>query len=263
MTGVQVSGVFAGNPDLKPEKSRSTTLGVVWEPSASFNVSFDIYDISWSNIVNAPSFQGLVNENNPASVIRLPPSAQFPGGQIVTVLNGFVNLNRTETRGADIDIRYIARTNWGRFTTRLNTTYVDKFEEDGVENAGRNGGTVTVPRWKGFLSQDWDQGPWTVSGRVNYIHHFYQDGWPDRSLLRKIHASRAGTYPSHVPSYTTFDLFGRYNITPNFAVSASVLNIFNHTPPYDPGFDATNLYDFSQYDVRGTIYRIGASYKFR
>ena len=42
-----------------------------------------------------------------------------------------------------------------------------------------------------------------------------------------------------------------------------MLNIFNRTPPYDPGIDATNFYDFTQYDVRGTIYRVGMSYKFR
>ena len=112
LTGVQVSGFFAGNPDLEPEKSRSTTVGIVWEPNSSFNVSFDVYDISWSNIVNAPSFQSLVNANDPAVVIRLPPTPQFPGGQIVTVLNGFINVNRTETRGVDIDTRYIARTDF-------------------------------------------------------------------------------------------------------------------------------------------------------
>jgi iron complex outermembrane receptor protein len=263
ITNQQVSGVFTGNPDLQPEKSRSLTAGIVWEPTNAFNASVDVYDISWSNIVNAPSFQGIVNANNPAQVIRLPPTPQFPGGQIVTVLNGFINVNRTETRGVDFDVRYIARTTWGRFTSRLNTTYVAKFEEDGVENAGRNGGTVTVPRWKGFASLDWDQGPWTVSGRMNYIHSYYQDFLAGSFFAPQDPRFQNGTYPDRVPSYTTFDLYGRYNISANLSVSASVLNIFNRTPPYDVGFDSTNIYDFTQYDVRGTIYRIGVRYKFR
>ncbi len=203
LTGIQVSGAFAGNPNLEPEKSRSTTLGIVWEPTNAFNVSFDVYDISWSNVVNAPSFQTIVNNNNPAQVIRLPPTPQFPGGQIVTVLNGFVNLNRTETRGFDIDARYIARTNYGNWTTRLNTTYVGKFEEDGVENAGRNGGTNTIPRWKGFLSLDWDQGPWTASGRINYIGDYYQDFLAASFFTPQDPRFQNGTYPDKVPSYTT------------------------------------------------------------
>ena len=262
-TNVQVSGIFTGNPDLRPEKSRSTTAGVVWEPNNSFNASIDVYDISWSDIVNAPSFQSIVNTNNPAVVIRLPPQPGQAFGNIVTVLNGFINVNRTETRGVDVDARYIARTNWGRFTSRLNATYVAKFEEDGVDNVGHNGGTVTVPRWKGFASLDWDQGPWTVSGRMNYIHSYYQDLLAGSFFTPQDPRFQSGTYPTRVPSYTTFDLYGRYNITSNLSVQASVLNIFDRTPPYDPGIDATNFYDFTQYDVRGTIYRVGMSYKFR
>ena len=141
--------------------------------------------------------------------------------------------------------------------------YVAKFEEDGVDNAGRNGGTVTVPRWKGFASVDWDQGPWTVSGRINYVHSYYQDFLAGSFFTPQDPRFQSGTYPERVPSYTTFDLYGRYNITANLSVSGSVLNIFNRTPPYDPGIDATNFYDFTQYDVRGTIYRVGVSYKFR
>lgn len=262
-TNIQVSGIFTGNPNLQPEKSRSLTAGVVWEPNNSFNASVDVYDISWSNIVNAPSFQGIVNANNPAQVIRLPPQPGQAFGNIVTVLNGFINLNRTETRGVDLDLRYIARTTWGRFTSRLNTTYVAKFEEDGFDGAGRNGGTVTVPRWKGFANLEWDQGPWTVSGRMNYIHSYYQDFLAGSFFVPQDPRFQNGTYPTRVPSYTTFDAFGRYNITANLSVSASVLNIFDRTPPYDPGIDPTNIYDFTQYDVRGRIFRVGASYKFR
>jgi iron complex outermembrane receptor protein len=263
-TGVQISGVFTGNPNLNPEKSRSTTVGVVWEPNSAFNASVDFYQITWSDIVNAPSFQSIVNRNDPTQVIRLPPTPQFPGGQIVTVLNGFINVNRTETQGVDIDLRYIARTTWGRFTTRLNTTYVDEFEENGTEFAGTNGGTVTVPRWKGFISLDWDQGPWAASGRINYIHSFNEYLLAGSFFVPQDPRFQTGTFPTKVPSYTTFDLFGRYNITPDLSVSASVLNITDEVPPYEPIFlDGVVPYDFTQYDIRGRTFRLGVNYKFR
>ncbi len=257
-TGVQVSGVFAGNPDLQPEKSRSTTVGVVFEPSNSFNASIDLYDISWSNIVGSDNFQTIVNNNDPARVIRDPVT-----NQIVTVLNNYRNLSRTETRGVDFDVRYIARTVWGRFSPRLNAAYVAKFEEEGTEFVGRNGGFNTYPRIKGYVSMDWDSGPWAATGRVNYIHHYYQDFLPGSFFTRQDPRFQTGTYPAQVPSYTTFDLFGRYDITPNLRVSASVLNVFDETPPYDPGFTTTYFYDFTQYDVRGRQYRLGLTYKFR
>jgi iron complex outermembrane recepter protein len=257
-TGVQVSGVFAGNPNLQPEKSRSTTLGAVWEPSNAFNMSLDFYQITWSNIVSYDSFQSVVNANDPNRVIRDPST-----GNIVTVLNNYRNLFRTETQGVDLDARYIARTNWGRFTTRLNATYVDEFEEEGVECAGTNGCTNTYPRWKGYVSLDWDQGPWAITGRVNYIHSYHQDLLAGSFFTPQDPRFQTGTYPDKVPSYTTLDLFGRYTITPNFTVSASILNITDETPPYDPGFSSTFMYDFTQYDVRGRQYRVGLNYKFK
>jgi iron complex outermembrane receptor protein len=256
--GVQVSGVFAGNPALNPEKSRSTTIGMVWEPNSSFNTAIDWYQITWSNLVASQSFQSIVNTNDPNRVIRDPTT-----GQIVTVLSQFENLTQVETSGVDVDMRYIARTTWGRFTTRLNTTYVDSFEEQGTECVGHNGCTNTYPRWKGYVSLDWDRGPWAVTGRVNYIHSYYQDLLAGVFFTPQDPRIQTGTYPERVPSYTTLDLFGRYNITPMLQVSASIVNVTDELPPYDPGFSATFLYDFTQYDVRGRQYRIGVNYQFR
>ena len=257
-TPIQISGVFAGNPNLQPEKSRSTNLGMVWEPNTAFNVSMDWYQITWSNIVGSDSFQSIVDNNDPTRVIRDPST-----GNIVTVLNNYRNLSRVETQGLDIDARYIARTNYGRFTTRLNATYVDEFEEEGVECAGTNGCTNTYPRWKGYVALDWDQGPWAATFRVNYIHHYYQNLLSSAFFTPTDPRIMTGTYPEQVPSYTTLDLFGRYNITANLNVFGSIVNILDETPPYDPGFSSTFMYDFTQYDVRGRQFRIGVNYKFR
>lgn len=260
-TGVQVSGVFAGNPNLEPEKSRATTLGVVWEPSRAFNVSLDFYQISWSNIVGSDNFQDVVDANDPTRVIRDPVT-----GNIVTVLSNYRNLFRTETQGFDIDARHIASTNWGRFTTRLNTTYIDEFEEEGIEYAGANDGSRTYPRWRGFIALDWDQGPWAATARLNYTHHYWQKGLAGSYFTNQDPRFQTGVYPDKVPSYTTYDLFGRYNITPNLNVTAAILNVTDETPPYDPwgnSLGGTYLYDPSLYDIRGRQYRVGVNYKFR
>jgi len=260
-TGVQVSGVFAGNPNLEPEKSRATTLGMVWEPNRSFNMSLDWYQITWSNIVGSDDFQDVVDANDPNRVIRDPVT-----GNIVTVLSNYRNLFRTATQGVDIDARYLASTNWGRFTTRINATYIDEFEEEGVEYAGTNAGTNSYPRWRGFVSLDWDQGPWAVTGRINYIHSYRQEGLAASYFLPQDPRFQTGTYPEKVPSYTTIDLFGRYNFTAALSVSAAILNVTDETPPYDPwgsSLGGTYLYDPALYDIRGRQYRIGLNYKFK
>lgn len=252
-----VSGVFAGNPQLYPEKSRNTTVGVVWEPNASFSIALDWYQITWSNIVASPSFQSIVNSGDPNKVLRDPVT-----GRIVTVLSNYENLTRVETNGVDIDARWIARTAWGRYTTRLNATYVDSFEEEGVECVGTNGCTNAYPRWKGYLSLDWDRGAWAATARVNYIHSFYQRLLPSSFFVPQDPRFQTGTYPERVRSHTTIDLYARYNFTPALRVFASIINVTDELPPYDPAW-GPHFYDLSQYDVRGRQYRIGVSYTFR
>ena len=256
--GVQVSGVFAGNPALQPEKSRSTTLGFVWEPNSSFNIGVDLYQITWANIVGSDSFQSIVNSGDPTKVIRDPVT-----GNITTVLSNYRNLSNVSTSGVDMDARYIVRSNYGRFTSRFNATYVDSFEEEGTECAGTNGCTNTYPRWKGYVALDWDQGPWAATFRVNYIHHYWQNLLAGSFFTPQNPLFQNGTYPAKVPSYTTLDLFGRYNVNPNLYVFASIVNLTDEVPPYDPGFSSTFNYDFTQYDVRGRQYRLGVNYKFR
>jgi iron complex outermembrane receptor protein len=53
----QISGVFAGNPNLKAEKSVSANLGFVYEPTRNFSTSVDYYWIKWKDIVLAPDFR--------------------------------------------------------------------------------------------------------------------------------------------------------------------------------------------------------------
>jgi iron complex outermembrane receptor protein len=253
----QVSGVFAGNPQLSPEKSRNATIGLVWEPNTSFNIALDWYQITWTNIVASPSFQSIVNSGDPNKVLRDPVT-----GRIVTVLSNYENLDRTETSGVDVDTRWITRTDWGRFTTRLNAAYVDSFEEEGVECAGSNGCSYAYPRWKGYVSVDWDRDPWAATARMNYLHSYYQRGLPSSFFVPQDPRFQTGTYPVRVPSYTTLDLFARYNLTPMLQVFGSVINVTDAMPPYDPSF-AVYFYDFTLYDVPGRQYRIGVNYKFR
>ena len=77
---------------------------------------------------------------------------------------------------------------------------------------------------------------------------------------------QTGTYPEQVPSYTTLDLYGRYNFTPDLYVSAAILNVTDEVPPYDPwgsSLGGTYLYDPALYDARGRQYRLGINYKFK
>ena len=266
-----ISGVFAGNPKLKAEKSTSLNYGIVFQPTKDASASLDFYRIGWSNIVAAPSFQQVVDDScpNPPVLATDPPCPSSPNvirnpedNSIVTVLSGYQNLSSRVTSGLDIDLTYAVPTEtFGKFTSHLDANYLIKFEEDGVSTNDSNAGSNTIPRLKASASLDWDYAAFSFTGRWNYIKGWRQESLPPSYFKTQPPAFQTGTYQPKIPDYYTFDLFGRYQINKNFSVSGSIVNLLDHKPPYDPGFSGTFLYDYSEFDARGRLYRINLTYK--
>jgi iron complex outermembrane receptor protein len=180
----------------------------------------------------------------------------------VTVFNQYQNSSRLFTSGLDLEMRYQMPTaNWGKFTGRFNGNYVIKYDLDGVGYEGANGSGTTIPRIKYILALDWDYGAFSATGRLNYTMGWRQDFLPGSFFTPQNPEFQTGVYPTKTPDYYTIDLYGAYQVTKNFRVSASVANLLDKKPPYDPGFDATNNYDFSQFDVRGRLVRVALTYK--
>ncbi|MDQ3027370.1 MAG: TonB-dependent receptor [Pseudomonadota bacterium] len=256
-TNVQISGVFAGNPNLEPEESTSTTAGIVFEPNANFSMGVNYYRIDWTNIVLAPGFQGIVNGGDPTRVIRDPVT-----GNIVTVFNNYLNASKTLTSGWDLEARYRMTTGMGRWTTRANFSYVDSFFQDGVEYAGTNGqGTSTIPRVRGQVAMDLDVRGFSTTLAANYIRHYREDNLAPSFFTVGDPRFQNQVHPTNIPSYITYDLFAKYQLTRNLSISGSVVNLHNKLPFASPGYDATNIYDVSLYDVRGRQFRLGVTLK--
>jgi iron complex outermembrane receptor protein len=252
---VQISSVRSGNPDLQPEKSTSATAGIIWEPNQNFSVGLNYYQIEWKNQVSLPSVTDTLAAGDPAHVIRDPAT-----GDLRTVIRNYINLSETKTNGVDLDARYRMSTSVGRWTARVNVSYVDSFKEEGTEYAGTNGGSNTIPRTRGNLALDWDHQALAVTAQVNYIRSYYQQSLPSSWFTPPTDLNfQNGLYPDRIPTRVTYDMYARYNINKNLAISGSIININDKKPPYDPVF--TELYDWSVYDVRGRQFRIGLTYK--
>jgi iron complex outermembrane receptor protein len=253
---VNISGIFAGNPSLVAEKSTSYTAGFIFEPNQNFSVGVSYYNIDWKNIIASPSFQSIVNGGDPSRVIRDPAT-----GAIVTVLSNYRNLNSTKTNGLDLEARYRVSSNIGKWTGRANFSYVDSFKEDDVEVAGTNGGSNTIPRVRGNIALDWDYRSFSNTVQMNYTRGWLQQALPASWFTPQDPNFQSGVYPERTPSHTTYDWYGRYTVSKNLSISASVINFTDKKPPYDPGFSSTFLYDFSIYDIRGRQFRLGLTYK--
>jgi iron complex outermembrane recepter protein len=259
----QISGVFAGNPLLKPEKSKSTTIGVVFEPTNDFNVSLDWYDLKWRDIVSNYSLQNIVNTNGIINGQRVGTvTRDTDSGQVISVETNYVNLSEITTNGLDIDARYRMNTSFGRVGARVGFSYITSYKVEGTEVAGTNG-YGSLPRVRGTVALNIDRGPWRGTLTTRYIHRFVQQLLPGSYFAPADPRFQTGVYGAKVGSRTYFDLFAAYRFSPKFEVTGTVVNLANKKPPYDPGASGTFLYDFTQHDPRGRMVSVGANYSFR
>jgi iron complex outermembrane recepter protein len=179
----QFANLNGGNPDLKPEKSRNITAGIVLEPTNNISFGVDWFNIRITDTINngIPSATIL----DPATynqfsylVTRGPVDPAFPNlpGPILSINQTNINVGENRLEGVDIDAKLgIPAGALGKFTVSLNGTYFSKFDQQNID--GTFTGTVdqantatggVVPRWKHYLALNWGIGPWSTTVAQNY-----------------------------------------------------------------------------------------------
>jgi iron complex outermembrane receptor protein len=261
-----ITGSIEGNPNLEAEESRSATIGFVYEPTTDLSFDFNYYSIKWTNQVVFPDFQAIAdNPTDPRKVLSPPGTPN--AGQILSISAGYINASEVKTSGLDLDARWQARTLYGRFVTRGSASYIGEYKFDGIGLAGSNLAgnyinAIALPRWRAALAVDWDQGAWALTPSVNFIDT-YERAFGSATLYNPPPATQqiqSGRMSRKAPSYTTYDLVGRYNFTPRLQLGFGVLNITDETPPYEPGVSTTYFFDRTVYSIIGRQYRLNVRY---
>ncbi len=190
-----ISGVAGSSPDLKPETSKSLTIGLILAPTKNFDVALDFYKIRKEGevallgtdvVIQHPAqYPGLViRDTNPGTWIKDANGNVIPNsGPIFSVFTPYINQGSTETTGVDIDTTL--RTSlgaYGNLTTKLNLNYIFSYRSAGSPGdpefnlVGGNVGIANwalnrgaIPKLKASLSTAWTNGAHAVSGSINFV----------------------------------------------------------------------------------------------
>ncbi len=267
-TDIQVNSLTGGNPGLKPERSKQTSLGLVVSPSKTLTFSVDWFNIRVRDIITSPSAQEVVSRNasgDPtyAGLVTRDPTTQ----DILSMVQTLTNTGDAVVRGLDIGAAYRETFGAGRLDVNLDGTYMIKFDQtspggvvshkvgtmidsNGDPVLGADSGGV-VMRWKHLLSTTWSQGGWAFTYAQNYYQR-YKDG-----------LDLNGNY-HEVPSQSIYDLNVTYTGIKNLRVGLGVKNVFDKNPPiYIPASNQFQAgYDISTYDPRGRFVYLSAALKF-
>ena len=286
-----ITQVLGGNPNLTPETSNTTTVGLVFTPTAirGLQLSVDYYDISLKDAIAPLGGGGLQSVLNMCynvlqdansvyckAIHRDPLTGQITAPDYVTTTNA--NIGGIKTSGIDIEGHYGFSTDWGllgnsRWDIGENWTYVKTFVTTpdqtlpAIVNScvGAFGGTCgqPIPHWKGTTRVTWKTGPLTLSARARYIGKVTVD--------TVVLAQRQGkTVPALdtltnpvIDAQTYLDLTATWDLNKAVQLTAGLRNALDKDPPIlgssqlpgDNTIPAT-------YDVQGRVIFVGANLKF-
>ena len=253
----------SSNPDLKPETSRSLTLGAVWEPIKNWSAGLDYYFIERRNEIGTRSvvdvlkgeadlpagqlirvdntandneFLALVKKYSPSNTIN------YGGvGKLGLVYNPYVNSGRTRVSGFDFDASGRFKFMGTDFRLKLDGTYVWKYQsysqalnayDENIAgtwdydnpNAGSRLKTVTKLYMK--------NGDFDHAITMNYASGYgnNSNSSPTYCVTQKVAPENMATC-NHVGSNTTFDYSLTYSGIDHVKLSLYVSNIFEQDYP--------------------------------
>lgn len=260
-----------GNPDLKPETSKSYTFGLVATPFAGMTVTVDYFDIQLEDRVGVPpptttlsqclstgdpTFCNLIQRDGVGSLWATPDA-------FIVATNA--NLGKYGTTGVDIGFDYgMKMSGLGGLDFSFLGTRLQKFESEDIPGqgtydcAGYFGATcgTPLPKWRHKLRTTWTT-PWDASIALTWRHIAAVD--LDATSGDPLLAGSVTNQVLELDSRNYIDLAASYAVNKNITVRAVVNNVFDKDPPIrtnGAGFVNGNTYPVV-YDSAGR--RIGLS----
>lgn len=273
----QINAFTGGNPDLKPEKADTFTVGLVLTPRQvpGLTVTVDYYNIRIKNAIDTLGgtpqnvvdgcylFLQDANSNYCQAIKRNSLSGSLAGGVDFGVEQFQANSSVLKTRGIDVGMSYARRFGEDSLNVAFNGTFVDSFEKQGVsfiaatQCAGFFGfacGMAPLPKWKHVLTADYETHGIGLMARWRFVGAVHQDAGTD------ILADR-------LKPVSYFDATLTFDVVESFTFRLGVENIFDKDPPLVGASAGSTTYNAANtfptvYDTLGTTFFAGVTAKF-
>lgn len=225
--GDQATVVFGDSPDLKPEKSTSANVGVIWEPVKNHSIGVDFWSVERTDQVYSPN---LGNAADSAYFTMLSAASNAAPTAFAAT---YTNLGKTLVQG--IDIGTSSRWTLGEYGTvklSLNSSNMKRYNVESRGVATENVGTYGYPAWRHRVDLTWRVGAWTSALAGNYRAAFDQAiAGPNGQTMT-------------LGSFATYDLYASYQgFGRGLTLSGGIRNILGTTPPFDMSGRLGTLYE--------------------
>lgn len=282
-TNIQISTATGGNRNLQPERSRSSTVGVVYSPAwaadtswaRKLDFSFTYYKIALKNGITAADAQTIVSRcMQTLDPIFCSNVTRGGSGQITEIEDTLQNLGSVDTSGFDATASWFApATAVGTFGVSVSGTYAKEFrsvngftglaepQAVGVETAN-----WALPRIRARGLLNWSRGAWSGLWTMRYISALKGNcgpasGYPICNEQEVIARFSGGQRRMGATVYNDVRASWVVPTAAHLTVSAGINNVFDKRPPMCTtctlgGYDATT------YSLPGRFFYTSATLDF-
>ena len=261
-----------GNPDLKPEKARTITIGGIWQPSffPGFSASVDYYKIRIRDQITRPG-TSLLNQLCEDSRGTGPTcqyiNRPFPWSETDDVRNFPLTLTTVPfnqaysiQEGLDYEVNYRTDLGAGRLDLRLLGNYTWKYEQASSPGAlpqDLAGADAGVPKFRATAQANYRVGRVNLGTNVRYLGAIYYTKQPNVFVANNRVAPVA-----YVNLNASVDIRDGDNPITLYANVSNLFDKFVFMPRNNA--QPTEFYPSSQahYDVIGRYFVIGVRGRF-
>jgi outer membrane receptor protein involved in Fe transport len=275
-----------GNPNVKPEKADTWTMGLVMDSPfdnrwiSDTRVIIDYYSIEVTDAIGLQTGDVVMQQcADPRFNPTFDPDSPFCDGMVRNQTGGigdlrqsFFNNGEFETSGIDISINWGMDVGPGRAGINLVYNYlIDKksrelsinplYDYKGTFGTNQNGLNGNSYDWQALAEFSYAIRDLRLALRWQFTP----------SIEQEAAATEAGSGVTGAPSYSLFDLLGSYSLTDRIWLRFGIENLFQKEPPVygknlaaPDGVYGGNLPFFQgqYYDTFGRRFFLGARYFF-
>jgi iron complex outermembrane recepter protein len=231
---------IGGNPALKPEVSKTTTVGLVFKPASNFSVALDYYNIVINNAIltvdgSSSALQNACYDSggtSPFCSLQRRPGGFARGGANATVANNAtlfftaspLNIARLSTHGVDLEMNYSTELGGQPFSIRFLGSYQPTLKSVAPPAADTDAAGVSIPKLRLQASLRYNLN--------DKIRIDWSTRW--RSGLKNIDPLQGlqvapGSLDVAAASFSSFNI--SYKPKESYEFFFNVQNVFNSKPP--------------------------------
>jgi iron complex outermembrane receptor protein len=231
----QLTTLTGANPDLKPEKARTFTVGIVLEPVKNMMVSADVWDITMKGTIAQITEDTIFGDVKKYSNLFV----RNADGTLDYIVVTRMNMGGLKTRGVDLSFNYLLPTaDFGKFGLSLDGTYTDTYQGQNdaggawVDSVGKVGALATgstsantyIFRWRHNLRLSWTNGNFSTT-----LSQAYTSSYEDTNALPTQKPGQP--FYNVIDPYRVWNLSANYKLGKNTRLTLGVNNVLDVDPP--------------------------------